>query len=59
LKLKNHISPSFSRRSIAQDNDATFVPFAIETYGGLGDGANKFVNTLVAAAKKLQYTWVK
>jgi hypothetical protein len=44
-------------KDIAEDNDATFVPFAIETYGGLGDEANKFVNTLIAAAKKLQYTW--
>ncbi len=44
-------------RDIAKDNDATFVPFAIETYGGIGDEANKFVITLIAVAKKLQYTW--
>ncbi len=44
-------------RDIADLQDATFVPFVLESYGGLGDAANKFLNDLIATAKKLQYTW--
>jgi hypothetical protein len=44
-------------KDVAEFHDATFIPFVLESYGGLGKAANNFLNDLIATAKKLQYTW--
>ena len=40
--------------AMAKTQQASFIPFAVETYGGLGKSARKLINQIVAAAEDQQ-----
>ena len=40
--------------AMAKAQQASFIPFAVETYGGLGKSARKLINQIVAAAEDQQ-----
>ena len=42
---------------MARHNKATFVPFAVETYGGICDEANDFVRDLIKMAGTFKFAW--
>jgi len=42
---------------MARQNKATFVPFAIETYGGICEEANAFVRDLIKMAGSFKFAW--
>jgi hypothetical protein len=45
-------------RVIADHEKATFVPFAVETTGGMGPAALKFIQEMIAFAAKIKNVWV-
>ena len=42
---------------MARLQKATFVPFAVETFGGMGDCASDFVKQLISEGRKHAYVW--
>ena len=36
---------------MAKNQQASFIPFAVETYGGLGKSARKLINLIASAAE--------
>ena len=47
----------YHRAATAAARGAQFVPFAVETFGGLGRQAAEFVKTVSAQMAQLAYTW--
>ena len=44
-------------KGLARREGATFVPFVVETFGGVGKQASDFVKTTVKLANDLKYRW--
>lgn len=47
----------YHREVTAAARGTQFVPFAVETFGGLGPQAAQFVKTVSAVTAQLAYTW--
>ena len=44
-------------KALAEREKAKFVPFAVETFGGMGAAASEFILNLLKESKDLQHAW--
>ena len=57
VATKAETSKNNKYKGVARREGATFVPFVVETFGGVGKQASSFIKTTVKLAGDLKYRW--